>query len=237
MLKEWRTTSGIIVTRILGGRSNVFLITHNNRHILVDTSPGRKWKALQRKLLSLGITGIDYLVLTHTHFDHAGNAAKIRKTFQAKIMVHKNEADNLTKGMNPPVCGTGPFSRIIVSLFIKRAARLLRYEGCSIDYTVDSEYSLREPEIDAYIIHTPGHTQGSVSVIIDNEIAIVGDAMFGVFSSSVFPPFAEDITGLLNSWQRLLDTGCKLFLPSHGDEKTSAQLASCLKKMAHRAAR
>ena len=78
------------------------------------------------------------------------------------------------------------------------------------------------------IMHTPGHTSGSVSVIIDDEIALVGDTMFGIFRSSVFPPFADNIPELIRSWKSLLETECSLFLPSHGREKTREELNTCL---------
>jgi len=51
-------------------------------------------------------------------------------------------------------------------------------------------------------------------------MAFVGDTMFGIFPGSVFPPFAEDPRQLINSWGQLLDTGCSLFLPSHGSANT-----------------
>jgi len=56
-------------------------------------------------------------------------------------------------------------------------------------------------------------------VIIDDEIAIVGDAMFGVFRGSVLPPFALDLGLMTESWKRLLDTGCSIFLPAHGTKR------------------
>lgn len=67
-----------------------------------------------------------------------------------------------------------------------------------------------------YLIHTPGHTAGSMSLIVDNEIALVGDAMFGVFNWSVFPSFADDILVFEKSWGKLAKTGCKMYLPGYG---------------------
>jgi glyoxylase-like metal-dependent hydrolase (beta-lactamase superfamily II) len=48
----------------------------------------------------------------------------------------------------------------------------------------------------------------------------VGDAMFGVFWWSVFPPFADDVPIMIRSWGKLLNTGSKLFLPGHGTENS-----------------
>lgn len=53
---------------------------------------------------------------------------------------------------------------------------------------------------------------------MDNEIAIVGDTMFGVFKNSIFPPYSDDTVKMIESWGRLLNTDCIIFLPGHGKE-------------------
>ncbi len=68
----------------------------------------------------------------------------------------------------------------------------MRYEPCGFDMLVDGMLDLKGMGMDAYIMHTPGHTSGSVSVIVEDEIALVGDTLFGVYKGSVFPPFAEN---------------------------------------------
>ena len=59
-----------------------------------------------------------------------------------------------------------------------------------------------------------------MSVIIDNEIALVGDTMFGVFKGFVFLPYAEDVKKVIHSCGILFETGCTLFIPSHGSAKS-----------------
>ncbi len=57
-----------------------------------------------------------------------------------------------------------------------------------------------------------------MSIVVDHELAIVGDAMFGVFGNSVYPPFADNPEIMIDSWGKLLSTGCSSFLPGHGNE-------------------
>lgn len=78
-MKRWKTNSGYEIIQILSGRSNVFLLTNGEKNILIDTSVSRLWNRLQLKIDKLGINTIDYLILTHTHFDHAANANQIKK--------------------------------------------------------------------------------------------------------------------------------------------------------------
>src|SRR5574344_1440791 len=97
-MKRWRTKSGYDRIMILSGRSNVFLLTNGEKNILIDTSVSRLWNRLQQKLDKLGINSIDYLILTHSHFDHAANANRITKRYNAYILVQKDEADYLSNG-------------------------------------------------------------------------------------------------------------------------------------------
>jgi len=69
-------------------------------------------------------------------------------------------------------------------------------------------------------------TSGSICIVVNNEIAIAGDTLFGIFKNSAFPPFAYNTEKLIQSWEELLETGCNTFLPSHGHEKSREQLQS-----------
>lgn len=177
----------------------------------------------------LGITSIEYLVLTHAHFDHAGNAAKIKNEYGAKVIIHESEASFLTTGDNAPV--SSPIA--LLSLLIKNLLKVFRgrmtYDQCYPDILTREISHLSGEDRDCYILHTPGHTSGSQSVIVNSEIALVGDAMFGVFRGSVFPPYATDADQMFKSWQKLLDTGCTIFLPSHGTENTREMVAAGVK--------
>lgn len=215
-MKNWKTKSGYLITQILKGRSNVFLLSVNSKNILIDTSPDRLWPVLKRRLYKLGIKNLDYLILTHTHYDHAENSAKLKSEFGAKVIVNKNEAVFLEKGENILPHGTNFLTRFLVDSLAHRYSFKMTFTGCSADIMVDDNFDLRGFGLNGYIISTPGHTSGSQSVIIDDEYAIVGDAMFGVFPQSIFPPFADDEEELIKSWGKLVKTNCKLFLPSHG---------------------
>ncbi|MFA7402003.1 MAG: MBL fold metallo-hydrolase [Bacteroidales bacterium] len=219
-MKRWKTKSGYEIIQILSGRSNVFLLTNGEKNILIDTSVPRLWNRLQQRLKKLGINNIDYLILTHAHFDHAANANQIKKRYNALVIVQNNEANCLLNGDNIILKGTTIFTRPIVNILGKRLFPRFKYEPCKYDLLVDSYLDLNFLGFNAYLIHTPGHTIGSMSFIVDDEIAMVGDTMFGVFKWSVFPPFAEDSELMIKSWGKLLETNCSIFIPSHGTENS-----------------
>lgn len=219
-MKTWKTKSGYTITKVLAGRSNVFLVSNGNVNIMVDTGPARNRSRLQQNLRSLRIEKIDLLVLTHTHFDHAGNAGKIKEHFGAIIAVHTSETYYLKNGINMMPHGTLFFTKYLIRFLGNKLSGWCSFASCQPDIILDSAFHLNNFGFDAYILHTPGHSAGSVSLVVDNEIACVGDAMFGIFKNSILPPFADDPVKMVESWKKLLDTGCLLFLPAHGFENS-----------------
>ncbi|MCU0462517.1 MAG: MBL fold metallo-hydrolase [Bacteroidales bacterium] len=215
-MKSWTTSDGNKIIQVLSGRSNVILLTNGRSHILIDTSPGYIWNTLQKRLKKLRVEEIKLLILTHSHFDHAANARKIKERYNARVVIHRSEAKYLTTGDNILPTGTNPLSRFLVRVFAKQFDSYARYEPCTFDYIIDDTFNLTGFGFNAYLMHTPGHTAGSVSLIIDNEAAIVGDTMVGIFPWTILPPFASDTAQLINSWEKLLKTGCQIFIPSHG---------------------
>ncbi len=215
-MKKWITNSCIIY-QILEDRSNSFLVNSKNNYILIDTGRKNTWKELTAKFDELlNKNELPYLILTHTHFDHAENAAKIKKKYNPKIIVHKSEAEYLKQGSSPLPKGTNFATRFMSDVLGKLFQYKYNYESVDPDILVDKNYNLSNFGFNVYIIHTPGHSKGSVSVIIDDEIAIVGDSMFGVFKNSAFPPYADDPEIMVKNWNNLLKTECLIFLPGHG---------------------
>ncbi|MDD4296895.1 MAG: MBL fold metallo-hydrolase [Ruminiclostridium sp.] len=229
-MKKLVTNSGYTIYQVLSGRSNVFLITNGKDNLLVDTSTKRNYRRLDKALKDLDCNNISLLILTHAHFDHTANASLIKEKYSPEIVVHLNDKDFLETGNNPLPQGTNFLTRFFVNIFGKRLSPFVKYDSVKSDVIIKDNYDLKEYGFNAYIIHTPGHTLGSISVIVDGEIAIVGDAMFGVFKKSVFPPFADNPIKMIDSWSKLLDTGCKVFLPSHGTETGKILLESQYKK-------
>ncbi|MBN1144507.1 MAG: MBL fold metallo-hydrolase [Bacteroidales bacterium] len=213
---KWVTKSGYEVIQVLAGRSNVFVVRNGTKNLLVDTSVSRLRKKLQRRLDRLGVKTIDYLVLTHAHFDHAANAQRIQEKYNAKVIVQREDEPWLSAGDNALPRGTNRITSVIVNLLAKRLFHLLRYKPCRPDILVDSHFDLKSFEENLYLVHTPGHTAGSLSLIVDDELALAGDTLFGLFRWSVFPPYASDPETMVRSWGKLLETNCSLFLPSHG---------------------
>ncbi len=224
-MKSWVTRkNGYKIDRVLCGRSNVFMLSNTTHRVLVDTSPNYRKKRLYRELGKLNVKKIDALILTHTHYDHVGNAQSLKETYNPDVIVHRSEESfikngtNNGEGMIPK--GTNAITRLIGVKLVAAVLARVTFDPCMPDVLTEDRYELDQYRFNAYLLHTPGHSIGSMSVIVDDEIAICGDTVFGVFPGAVCPPWAYDYPKMIQNWERLLDTGCSLFLPSHGNERS-----------------
>jgi glyoxylase-like metal-dependent hydrolase (beta-lactamase superfamily II) len=231
-MKTWVTRTGTRVTELVHGRCNCYLVSGRGASLLVDTGRAKSWSKLSSSLDRAGVGKHEPLlvVLTHTHFDHAENAARLKAEYDATILVHQSEAGFLRTGDSPLPAGTLPFTRVLMRLFGSWEQRRVRYAPVEPDILIQERYDLRAHGLDGSLIHTPGHSAGSMSVVLGNELALVGDAMVGLLPGAVFPPYADDPRQVLTSWQALLDTGCAVFLPAHGSERQRAVVAASLNR-------
>lgn len=199
------------------GFSNVALIVNGNWSILIDTGVRGNMKKIRILFREAGISpnDIGLIILTHTHYDHTGNLHQLAELTRAQVLVHKNEFENLKTGFTPIPDGQGKYSG-----FITRLGKLI-YPGYASPkaFTAqlinEDEFDLKEFDIDARVISTPGHTNGSQSVLLDDRL-IAGDAFLNLNNGRVFPPFANEPVVLLQTWHRLFQMNIKTVYPGHG---------------------
>ena len=65
-------------------------------------------------------------------------------------------------------------------------------------------------------ISTPGHTPGSMVVLMEEGEMLTGDSLFGLAGKRIFPPFAEDPAALMESWKLISNMDVRRFFPAHG---------------------
>lgn len=206
------------ITPIPMGKSNAYLVSAPDLVILIDTGCSKNLKPLEQVLRQkeLQITDIDYIVVTHAHYDHVGHLAEIKEKSGAKVLAHRDTVDFLKKGHTPFPEGTMLLFKIISNAGNRFFSVGGKFTPVEPDILIEGDYDLLKSELTIRIIHTPGHTSGSVCLIINDESAIVGDALFNVLPETVYPPFANDENELIKSWEKLLATGCSVFYPGHG---------------------
>ena len=204
--------------RILQGLTNIYLLTNTSCAFLVDTGYTKNAPRVVSFLHdnNLGFGDLKLIIVTHSHHDHVGSLAEVKKQSGAIVLVHKKKAEFLKTGITSFPRGTNIVSKTatwVSNAFLRKACS---YRPVEPEIVIAEDIDLSEYGINASILCTPGHTAGSISVIVDGDNAVVGDTVFNFFSTIVYPPWADDIEKLHSSWRKLLDTGCKMFYPAHG---------------------
>lgn len=129
--------------------------------IVVD--PGGDFDRIQSELIQEGLK-VRAIVHTHTHIDHVGATAPLQRLSGAEAMIH--EADRFLYDMLP----------VQASLL-----RLQLPEKCEMVGTLTDDFCLSVGSLELAVIHTPGHTPGSVCFhcrTSEKGVLFSGDTLF-----------------------------------------------------------
>lgn len=114
------------------------------------------------------------IVLTHSHFDHVMGIAYLKKAFpEAKILIHEAEFDEMS---NPP----GKMNRAVIDFFgVQDFLGEVKNQPPADVALKDNQYLDCIFEKNWKVIHTPGHTPGSICLYNEKEkMLISGDTLF-----------------------------------------------------------
>jgi glyoxylase-like metal-dependent hydrolase (beta-lactamase superfamily II) len=203
-----------------GTITNCYLIKEQGL-ILVDAGPSQKAEQLVKKLqpLSIDPKDISLVVATHAHWDHVGSLGAWKRLSGCKVAVNYREKEWVEKALKlqPRMLSVWGIS---MTLFSRVLARLYSFGGMPVDITVDDSGTSLEPfGISGKVLHTPGHTPGSMSVLLDTGDAFVGDLAMNGFPARPgpgMPTLGDDANEVKMSWRLLLDSGAKKIFPAHG---------------------
>jgi hydroxyacylglutathione hydrolase len=218
--------------RIRMGIASSYLLPAREGYVLIDTGSRGHEEQFFRALARHHILphAIKLIILTHVHFDHVGCARAIQVGCGAPVMVHHTEAALLASGAVVIPAGTYPHTKVCGA--VARQLRWgLRFLPVSPDYVVDDGLSLTDFGLEAQIIHTPGHSPGSLTVRLANGAAYVGDLCYNALPlglGPITPVYADDLAGVYASWQRLLEMGITRIYPAHSQPFAADRLRHTL---------
>jgi glyoxylase-like metal-dependent hydrolase (beta-lactamase superfamily II) len=193
-MKVLRLTTGPVGT-------NVWVLgdVRTREAIAIDTAtPSVRW--LTQQLSDEG-WALRFIVSTHRHWDHIGDNADAVVATGAKLAVHVADRH----GLEHPDPMSAPFAipPSVPALDLAEGSRI------------------RFGEVDLTVLHTPGHTEGSVCLLSNDErLLISGDTLFaGAWGRTDLPGGDEE--AMIESLSRLalLEPGLAV-LPGHGPDTT-----------------
>ena len=189
--------------------------------LLIDSGVSRLAGTILKAVRATGVSpdSIDRIVLTHYDYDHSGSAAQLARELNAPVAIHAADAGLLT---NP---AASPGLRRL--LYHQPVPRVLRWEAPAIGVTLEEGDTLG----DWRVMHTPGHTPGSMS-LVRGDVGIVGDAL--VFSRGRLIPnvrhLAIDLAAQEASTKRLANAGLRTVLPGHYAPCTNPEAVDRLRR-------
>ena len=175
-------------------QTNCYIIHDENSKTCAVIDPGYEGTAVLRKAQSLGLT-VEAILLTHGHFDHVGGVKDIAAATSCRVYLC---ADDLSM---PEMMTAGP----------------LYYTD-----TYGEGDTLNLAGLTVHVIHTPGHTPGSVCLLVEDAM-FSGDTLFAGSCGRVDLP-GGDWAAILQSLRRLaqMEADFRVF-PGHAESTTLAR--------------
>ncbi len=189
----------MLIKKIIVGpmEANCYIISNDNRAAAI-IDPGADYHKINNVIRKEGFLP-QYIILTHGHGDHIGSIGK----FDLPIWIHRGDAEFLT---DPSKNLSGLFS---IFLRTKPASKLLE----------DKEL-LKIGELELEVIHTPGHTPGSICINTD-KVVFTGDTLFcGGVGRTDFPYGSEKTLFESISKKLLILSDDTIIYPGHGPSST-----------------
>lgn len=189
--------------------------------IAIDAGAPGKGKQFARGLVHAGIRPeeVQLIVLTHGHWDHIGSAAELKTQTGGKLAIHNADRACIEQSLTPLPPGITTWGKVFIAIH-RLFLPLIKIPAATVDLVLgDEELSLQEYGIPGRVLRTPGHSPGSVSVLLDSGEAFVGDLAMNTFPLRLtpgLPIFAEDKAAVIESWRLLLEAGARMVYPAHG---------------------
>ncbi len=146
---------------------------------------------------------LEKILLTHAHWDHITDVKLLKEEFSCPIYMHKLESDLLKNPQKPYF-----FSSITIP-------------DLKPDILLEGDEKIELGDLEILVIHTPGHTPGSVCYYVEKEkVLFSGDTLFkGSFGRVDFPySNPQDMIESLKTLSNL-PKDVKVY-PGHGSDTT-----------------
>jgi len=189
--------------------ANVYLLINGKELTVIDTGTSGNAQKTVEYIQKLGYqpTDVKTIIPTHFHMDHMGSAKELKDLTNAKVAVHTEDADYVS-GKKPLPKPKNILFRA-VSSFVK-----------PVPVQVDVILKEGDKIAGLVVIHTPGHTPGSI-MLLDEErkVLFAGDTLRydGKKVSGAPEQFSTDPNQIRESIAKASTLNFDVMLPGHGE--------------------
>jgi glyoxylase-like metal-dependent hydrolase (beta-lactamase superfamily II) len=185
--------------------SNVYLIINKDDLTVVDTGTKGNAEKIVAYIEKLGRRPeeVSTIILTHYHMDHAGSAKDLQAQTGAKVAAGSQDAEL--------ICGKKPYPGLLM-----RAASFLKPPVVAVDMPLKDGDAIG----DLTVLHTPGHTEGSIMLLDKNrKVLFSGDTLrWGKGKVTAGPAyFTWDKAQQSQSIRCVAALDFEVLLPGHSD--------------------
>lgn len=182
--------------------TNTYLVyDETKKGILID--PADEADKIISKIEELNLN-IKYIILTHGHFDHTNALYDMINYTKAKVLIHKDDLDMLMGKIDDASSMFNATPEYINENEVEK---------------IEDGYTFNVGNMELEIIHTPGHTAGSMIINIKDENALItGDTIFAK-SFGRCDLVTSNIDSMVNSLRKVFNRfDDKIIIyPGHGD--------------------
>jgi glyoxylase-like metal-dependent hydrolase (beta-lactamase superfamily II) len=190
--------------------SNVYVVINAKELAIIDTGTGGNAKKIVEYIQKIGYqpTDVTAIVITHFHLDHTGSAKALKDTLpNAKVAAHEADADYIS--------GRKPLPKP-KNLLFRAVSSFVKLEPVAVDIVLKENDNIAQ----LTVLHTPGHTPGSIALLDENRKAIfVGDTLRydGEKITGAPEQYTLDPTQAKESIKKIAQLSFDVMLPGHGE--------------------
>lgn len=177
--------------------TNSYIVaTNEGSAVLIDAPADADY--IYGEILKHGLT-LKKILLTHGHFDHVGAVADLVEKTSCKVYIHEMDQAKLSEDTDG----------LLINLF-----RVRGYKPFDKSIAITEDDIIKQDELEFDVLHTPGHTSGSVCYIT-GDVMFSGDTLFARSVGRTDMPDGN-YSALMYSMEKIKDLGGNLrILPGH----------------------
>jgi hydroxyacylglutathione hydrolase len=229
---EPNTNEEAVVQAVGFGHANVFFIQTEYGQILVDAGMPGDPEKLDDVFATAGVdpSTIGLIVVTHGHMDHMGLTAYAKEITGAEVLCHQSLSGRLARGEIEDSVAQNIMGRFINFMAgIQEVTGGGDIEGVQADILVNDSFDLSEYGLSGKVIHTPGHSQSSLSIVLDNGETLIGDMVRDEGDGEIGPGmFYEDKEALVASLEEVVLFDSRTIYLSHGNTIDNTELKNAV---------
>jgi glyoxylase-like metal-dependent hydrolase (beta-lactamase superfamily II) len=221
-MEQYRQTSIRLDLPLGTGAVNCYLLSTASGFVLVDTGPRRGRRELECALSDAGCEqgALKLIILTHGDFDHTGNCAHLHDCFGAPVAMHRGDVGMLERG---DMFWNRESANVAVRALVPVLYRFPRSARMTPDVFVEDGQALGEYGIEAQVVQIPGHSQGSIGILMRDGAFFCGDLLENI-EQPAMGSLMDDPEAAAASIDKLRELNTAMVYPGHGQPFSLDQL-------------